>query len=94
MIWNKELKKKFKDVVTFDNSINVTKETITRFKDRNNTYEEKYKKNKTLPTKFKSFDTIVTIVTSSSSVTLSLIGIGLVAIPISTATACGLSSSN
>ena len=39
----------------------------------------------------KSFDIFVIIATTSSSITLSLKGIGLIAISISTATACGLS---
>ena len=38
----------------------------------------------------KSFDTIVVIATTSSSIMLSLTGIGLIVIPISSATACGL----
>ena len=67
---------------------------ITYFKDKNNKSKEKYKKFKTLTTILKSFDTFVIIATTSSSITLSLTGIGLIAIPISTATACGLSISN
>ena len=39
----------------------------------------------------KSFDTFVIIATTSISITLSLRGIGLIALPISTATACELS---
>ena len=42
----------------------------------------------------KSFDIFVIIATTSSSITLSLTGIGLIVIPISTATACGLSIGN
>ena len=38
----------------------------------------------------KSFDTIVILATTSSPLTLSLTGISLIVIPISTATACGL----
>ena len=51
-------------------------------------------KNKTITTKLKSFDTSVIIATTSSSITLSLTGIRLIAIPISTPTACGLSIAN
>ena len=44
-----------------------------------------------LPTILKSFDTIVIIATTSTSTTLSVTGIGLIPIPISAGTACGLS---
>ena len=44
-----------------------------------------------LTTKLKSFDTFVVIATTSSSNTLCLTGLGLIAISISTAAACGLS---
>ena len=63
----------------------------TYFKDKNNKFKKKYKKYKTLTTILKSFDTFVIIATTSSSITLSLTEIGLMVIPISTATACGLS---
>ena len=55
---------------------------------------KKYKKYETLTTILKTFDTFVIIATTSSSITLSLTGIGLIAIPITTATACGLSNGN
>ena len=42
----------------------------------------------------KSFDTLVNIATTSSSITLSVAGIGLVAIPVSGATASELSIGN
>ena len=42
----------------------------------------------------KSFDTFVIIPTTSSSITLSLTGTGLIVIPISTALACALSIGN
>ena len=64
---------------------------ITYFKNKNNKSKKKYKKYKTPTTILKSFDTFVIIATTSSSITLSLTGIGFKAIPISTATACGLS---
>ena len=48
------------------------------------------KKDETLTTILKSFDTFVFIATTSSSFTLSLTETGLLAIPISTAAACGL----
>ena len=88
------LEKKLNDVNSFNNSINNIKEMITYFKDKNNKSKKRYKKYKTLTTILKSFDTIVVIVTTSASITLSVTGIGLIAIPISTATACGLSITN
>ena len=67
---------------------------IRYFKNKNNKSEKKYKKYKTIVTILKSFDTFVIIATTSISITLSVIGVGLIAIPISTATACGLSITN
>ena len=61
-------------------------------KDKKNKSKKRYKK--TITTILKSFDTFVFIATTWSSITLSLTGIGLIAIPISTATACRLSIGN
>ena len=52
------------------------------------------KKYKAITTILKSSDTFVIIVTTSSSSTLSLTAIRLIAIPISSSTACGLSIGN
>ena len=84
------LEEKVNCVNSFSNSIINIKEIINYSKDENNKSKEKSKKYKTLTTKLQSFDTIVTIATTTSFITLSLTGIGLIAIPISTATACGL----
>ena len=67
---------------------------ITYFIDKNKKSKKRYKKYKTLTTILKSFDTFVIIATTSDSSTLSLTGFGLIVIPISTATACGLSIGN
>ena len=88
------LEKKLNDVNSFNNHINNIKEMITYFKDKNNKSKRKNKKYKTITTILKSFDTFIFIATTSSSITLSLTGIGLIVIPISTATACGLSVGN
>ena len=90
----KRLEKKINDVNSFNNHINNIKEMITYFKDKNNKSKNKYEKYKTLTTILKSVDTFVIIATTSSSITLSLTGIGLIVIPISTATTCGLSIGN
>ena len=64
---------------------------ITYFKDENHKSKKKNKKYKTLTTILKSFDTFVGFATTSSSISLSVTGFGLIARPISTATACGSS---
>ena len=63
---------------------------ITYFIDKNHKSKKNYKKHKTVTTTLESVDTFVIIATTSSSTTLSLTGIGLIVIPISTATACAL----
>ena len=88
------LEQKINDVNSFNNHINNIKGMITYFKDKNHKSKKKYKKYKTLTTILKSIDTIVLIATTSTSITLSITGIGLLVIPISTATACGLSITN
>ena len=90
----KRLEKKINDVNSFNNHINSIKKMITYFKDKNNKSKKRYKNYKTITTILKSFDTFVIIATTSNSITLSLTGIGLIAIPTSTATACGLSIGN
>ena len=90
----KRLEKKINDVNSFNNQVNNIKEMITYFKDKNHKSKKKYKKYKTITTILKSFDTFVIIATTSSFVTLSLKGIGLIVIPISTASACALSIGN
>ena len=44
-----------------------------------------------IKTILKSFDLFVIVATTSSSITLNQMGNGLLALPISTATACGIS---
>ena len=67
---------------------------ITYFKEKNCKAKKKQKKLKTLTTKVESFDTIVIIGTTSSSITWTITGNGLITIPISAATAYGLSIGN
>ena len=73
------------------NDINNIEEVYTYFEDKNNKSKTKYKKHRTVTTILKSFDNFVIIATTSSSTNLSLTGNGLIVIPITTATACGLS---
>ena len=88
------IRKKLNDVISFNNSINNNKDMITYFKDKNNKSKKRYKKFKTLTTLSKSFDTFVFVSRTSISITLSLTGIGLIAIPKSSGIACGSTISN
>ena len=90
----KRLEKKINDVNSFNNHINNIKEMITYFKDKNNKSKKKYKNYKTLNTLLESVDSIVIIAATSTSITLSVIGIGLIVVPVSAGIACGLSLGN
>ena len=90
----KRLEKKIKDVNSFNNHINSIKEMITYFKDRNNKSKKRYKKYKTLNTILESVDSIVIIGATSTSITLSVTGVGLIILPISAGIACTLSLGN
>ena len=87
----KRLEKKINDVNSFNNHINNIKEMITYFKDKNNKSKKRYKNYKTLNTVLESVDSIVIIAATSTSITLSVTGIGLIVLPISAGIACGLS---
>ena len=88
------LEKKINDVNSFNNSINNIKEMITYFKDKNHKSKKKYKNYKTLNTVLESIDSIIIIGATSTSITLSVTGVGLVILPISAGIACVLSLSN
>ena len=90
----KRLKKKINDVNSSNNHINNFKEMITYFKDRNNKSKKRYKKYKTLNTIIESLDSIVIIGATSTSITLSVTGVGLIFLPISAGIACILSLGN
>ena len=90
----KRLEKKINDVNSFNNHINNIKEMITYFKDKNNKSKKKYKNYKTLNTILESADSIVIIGTTSTSITLSITGVGLIILPISAGIACALSLGN
>ena len=90
----KRLEKKLNDVNSFNNHISNIKEMITYFKDINNKSKKRYKNYKTLNTILESVDSIVIIGATSTSITLSITGIGLIILPISAAIACGLSIGN
>ena len=90
----KRLEKKINDVNSFINHINNIKEMITYFKDMNNKSKKKYKNYKTLNTVLESIDSIVIIAATSTSITLSLTGLGLIILPISAGIACTISLAN
>ena len=90
----KRLEKKINDVNTFNNHINNIKEMITYSKDKNHKSKKRYKNYKTLNTVIESLDSIVIIGATSTSITLSITGVGLIILPISAGIACGLSLGN
>ena len=67
---------------------------ITYFKDKNKKSKKKYKNHKTLNTILESVDSTVIIGATSTSITVSIIGIGLIILPISSGIVCTLSLSN
>ena len=90
----KRLEKKINDVNSFNNHINNIKEMITYFKDKNHKSKKKYKNYKTLNKVLESVDSIVIIAATSTSITLSITGIGLIILPISAGIAGSLSLGN
>ena len=88
------LEKKMNDVNSFNNHINNSKEMITYFKDKSNKSKKRYKNYNTLNTKLESVDSVVIIGATSTSITLSITGIGLIILPISAGIACSLSLGN
>ena len=90
----KRLEKKIDDVNSFKNHVNNNKEMITYFKDKNNKSKKRYKNYKTLHTVLEFVDSIIIIGASSTSITLSVTGIGLIVLPISAGIACSISLDN
>ena len=90
----KRLEKKINDVNSFNNHINNIKEMISYFKHKNNKSKKRYKNYKTLNTVLESVDSIVIIGATSTSITLSITGFGLIILPISAGIACTLSLGN
>ena len=90
----KRLEKKINDVNSFNNHINDIKEMITYFKDKNHKSKKKYKNYKTLNTVLESVDSVLINGATSTSISLSVTGIGLIVLPISAGIACGLSLGN
>ena len=90
----KRLKKKISDVNSFINHVNNIKEMITYFKDKNHKSKKRNKNYKTLNTIIEPVDSIVIIATTSTSINLSITGIGSIILPISAGNACTISLGN
>ena len=88
------LEKKLINVNSFNNHFNYIKEMITYFKDRNNKSIKRYENYRTLNTILESVDSIVIIGATSTSINLSVTGVGLIVLPISAGIACMLSLGN
>ena len=67
---------------------------IAYFKDKNHKSKKRYKNHKTLNTILESVYSIVVIAATSSSITSSVTGVGLIILPISAGIACTLSLGN
>ena len=81
------------DVISFKKSVNNVKEIIAYFKYENRKSQKKFEKYIRKTTILKSFDLFV-IIATTSTVTLSVTGIGVIVITISTGVACVLTISN
>ena len=90
----KRLEKKINDDNSFNNHVKNIKEKITYFKKKYNKSNKKYKSYKTLNTILESVDSIVIIGATSTSITLSITGIGLIFLPMSAGICCTLSLGN
>ena len=90
----KRLEKKINDVNSFNNHINNINEMITYFKDKNNESKKRYKNYKTLNTILESVDSIDIISATTTSITLSITGFGLIILPISAGIGCCISLGN
>ena len=88
------LENKINNINSFNNSNINIKKMITYFNDKNNKSKKRYKNYKTLNTIVESVDSIVIIRATSTSITLSITGIGLIVLPISAGIACTLSLGN
>ena len=86
----KTLEKKINDINSFNNSNNF-KELMNYFKTENRESKKEYK---LLSAILKSVDTLVTSATTSTSVTLSVLGIALILVPQSVVVECEIILSN
>ena len=92
--FEQRLETKVNDVNSFKYHINNITETFKGFGDKNQKTKKKYKNYKTLNTILESVDTVVIIGASSTSITLSITGIGLTVFTISAGKTCVQSLGN
>ena len=92
--FQKQLEKKINDVNNFNNHVNNIKEMIIYFKDKNHKSKKRYKNYKNLNTILESVDSIVIFAATSTSITLSVTGVGVNILPIAAGIACTLSLGN
>ena len=90
----RRLEEKKIDVNSFNNHINNIKGMMTNFEDKNIKSNRKYKNYKTLNTILEPVDSIIIIAATSTSLTLSITGVGLFILPISAGIARTLSLGN
>ena len=76
------LEKKINDFNSFNNHVNNIKEIITYFKNKNHKSKKRYENYKNLNTILESVHSIVIIGATSTSITLSITGVGLIFLPI------------
>ena len=88
--FEKRLEKGLSDVNCFNNSNNNIREMITYFKDINHKSKNKYKSCKTLFSILESFDTVLNIGATITSLTLSIMGVRLIVVPRYVGIACAL----
>ena len=79
------------DVDKCKNSVKNLKEMITYLKDENRKSEKKYKTYETLISMLDLVDTVVIIGSTTTTLTVSITGIGLINVPISAGKASSLS---
>ena len=89
-----QLEQKLNDVNSFSDSNNNSKKMVTYFKDENHKAKKKYKNFKPINTILESKDKIVINGAASTSIILSITGIGLNILPVSAGIACASSPGN
>ena len=89
-----QLEKKLNDANSFINHISNIKKMIACFKEKKHESKQRFKNYKTLNTILESVDTVLIIGSTTTSVTQSVTGVGLIVVPFSARIACSLSLGN
>ena len=88
--WEEIINKKLKEVNSFNNSINNINLMSKYYEEEYKKLKKKYNKFKTLNKILNTIDSITIISTTSTSITFSLTGFGIITIPIIAGVGCGL----